>query len=143
MATTAATTAATFVATTTAASAATAVASGGLKRVEEFVNLFLGCGTRLYHATHKLKVTTGQRVVEVHHHLHGGNLFHCAEDGRAVAAHHFHNVAVENVCRVELSVDGKHLAVKILNVVGVILAVCLGRGDYKVKSIAFIQVARG
>ena len=141
---TATTLAATIAATAAAiAAAATATATArSLQRVIELLQLRLLCGTSLDNAADKLQVATGKRMIEVHNHLERSNLLHGSQDGRAVGAHHLNDIAFVDVCRVELAVNGEHLAVEILNVVGVILAVCLGRGYYKVESITFFQILK-
>ena len=82
-------------------------------------------------------------MVKVHNNLHGGNLLYCSQDGRAVGTHHLNYITHINVSRVELTVDGKHLTVKVLNVVGIILAVSVGKGDCKVEGVALLQILQG
>ena len=129
---------ATATATTAAATAATTLRS--TQRVIEFLHFGLGGGARIYHGAKELQIATGQGVVEIHYHLYGSNLLHCTQNGRAVGTHHLHHITCVYVLRVELAINGKHLAVEILNVVGVVVAICIFRCDGEIKCIALLQV---
>jgi hypothetical protein len=132
--------AATVATATATAAASAATAARSLERIVELLELGLFGRARINNRAHKLQVAAGKRVIEVHNNLERGNLLHCTKDGRAVGTHHFNNIAGIYVCRIELAINGEHLTVKILNVVGVILAISIGKWDCKVKGIALLQV---
>lgn len=129
---------ATVAAIATAATATTAARS--LQRVVELLQFRLLCRTSLNNRTHELQITAGKRMVEVHDNLQRSNLLHRSQDWRTVGTHHLNDITLIDVGRVELAVNGEYLAVEILNVVGVILAISIGKWDCKVKGIALLQV---
>ena len=129
---------ATVAAIATAATATTA--AGSLQRVVELLQFRLLCRTSLNNRTHELQITAGKRMVEVHNYLQWSNFLYSTKDWGAVGTHHLNHIALVDVGRIELAVNGKHLAVKILDMVGVILAVCIGKGDSEVELVTLLQI---
>ena len=131
---------ATSVGTAAALTATATAAARSLQRVIELLEFRLCSRTSLNNATHKLQIATCERMVEVHNNLQWGNLLYGSEDGRTVGTHHLNDIACIDMCRIELAVDSKYLAVKILYVVGVVIAVSIGRRYCKIERITLFKI---